>query len=124
MKNVIKKIASIAMAFTLLGTGTAVTKTISPKSDNTLVAQAYIPSQNCNHKYCTRHAHYTEGRWHKQSIWPFWDPKYVRKYNVFCDRCGAPLSKKDFEDVADTPKGNKYKKNTLYDNGTFIFYWD
>ncbi|WP_295093582.1 hypothetical protein [Ruminococcus sp.] len=40
MKNVIKKIASIAMAFTLLGTGTAVTKTISPKSDNTLVASA------------------------------------------------------------------------------------
>ena len=40
MKNVIKKIASIAMAFTLLGTGTAVTKTISPKFDNTLVASA------------------------------------------------------------------------------------
>ena len=40
MKNVIKRIASIAMAFTLLGTGTAVTKTISPKSNNTIIASA------------------------------------------------------------------------------------
>ena len=40
MKNVIKKIASIAMAFTLLGTGTAVTKNLNPKFDNTLVASA------------------------------------------------------------------------------------
>lgn len=40
MKNVIKKIASIAMAFTLLGTGTAVTRTISPKSNNTITANA------------------------------------------------------------------------------------
>lgn len=40
MKNTLKKIASIAMAFTLLGTGTVVTKTISPKSDNILTASA------------------------------------------------------------------------------------
>ena len=40
MKNVIKKIASIAMAFTLLGTGTAITKIIAPQEDNTLVASA------------------------------------------------------------------------------------
>lgn len=40
MKNMIKKIAAAAMAFTLLGTGTAVTKTIAPKADNTLVASA------------------------------------------------------------------------------------
>jgi len=48
MKNVIKKIASIALAFTLLGTGTAVIQTISPKSDNTIVASArgnYKPCQ-------------------------------------------------------------------------------
>ena len=38
MKNVIKKIASIALAFTLLGTGTSVTKTISPDSNNTIAA--------------------------------------------------------------------------------------
>ncbi len=40
MKNTIKKIAAAAMAFTLLGTGTAVTKTIAPKADNTIVAFA------------------------------------------------------------------------------------
>lgn len=47
MKNVIKKIASIAMAFVLFGTGIAVTKTISPKSDNTIVADA---ANTCKHK--------------------------------------------------------------------------
>lgn len=40
MKNITKKIASIAMAFTLLGAGTAITNTVSPKSDNTFVAKA------------------------------------------------------------------------------------
>ena len=50
MKNVIKKIASIAMAFTLLGTGTAVTKTISPKSSNTLVASAGNSEKTCHCK--------------------------------------------------------------------------
>lgn len=40
MKNIIKKIASIAMAFTLLGTGTAVTKTISPNYGSTLTASS------------------------------------------------------------------------------------
>jgi outer membrane protein assembly factor BamB len=45
MKSVLKKIAATAMAFTLLGTGTAITQTVSPKSDNTLVASAA-----CNHK--------------------------------------------------------------------------
>jgi len=40
MKNTVKKIAGFAMAFTLLGTGTVITKTISPESDNTIVASA------------------------------------------------------------------------------------
>ncbi|HOA00569.1 hypothetical protein [Ruminococcus sp.] len=40
MKNMIKKIAAIAMAFTLIGTGTAATKIISPRSVNTLTASA------------------------------------------------------------------------------------
>lgn len=40
MKNTVKKIAGFAMVFTLLGTGTVVTKTISPESDNTIVASA------------------------------------------------------------------------------------
>ena len=40
MKNMINKIASVAMAFTLLGAGTTVAKNVNPKSDNTLVASA------------------------------------------------------------------------------------
>ena len=40
MKNVLKKISAITLAFTLLGTGTAATKNVSSKSDNTLVAYA------------------------------------------------------------------------------------
>ena len=40
MKNAVKKITAAAMAFTLLGAGTTFTKTISPKSNNTLVASA------------------------------------------------------------------------------------
>ncbi len=40
MKNVIKKLVATAMAFTLLGTGTAVTKTIAPQFDNSITANA------------------------------------------------------------------------------------
>ena len=43
MKNVIKKIVSVAMAFTLLGTGVAISNSISPESNNTLVASARCP---------------------------------------------------------------------------------
>lgn len=50
MNNVIKKIASITIAFTMLGTATAVTKTISPKSNNTLVASAEDLCQNVGNK--------------------------------------------------------------------------
>jgi hypothetical protein len=47
MKNAIKKIAAIAMAFTLLGTGTAVTKTIAPQFDNSIIASA-ATCYNCH----------------------------------------------------------------------------
>ena len=40
MKNVIKKITAAAMAFTLLGAGSAVIKSAAPKTDNTIVANA------------------------------------------------------------------------------------
>ena len=40
MKNVIKKITAAAMAFTLLGAGSAAIKIAAPKTDNTLVASA------------------------------------------------------------------------------------
>ncbi|WP_295088374.1 S-layer homology domain-containing protein [Ruminococcus sp.] len=44
MKNIIKKISAFAMAFTILGTGAATTKIVSPQTDNSIVATA--ASQN------------------------------------------------------------------------------
>lgn len=49
MKNVLKKISAIALAFTLLGTGTAVTKKVNPNSITTLGAHA-----ECQYHY-TQH---------------------------------------------------------------------
>jgi len=40
MKNIIKKISAVAMAFTLLGAGTVITKKVSPKSDTSISASA------------------------------------------------------------------------------------
>ena len=40
MKNIIKKITAFAMAFTILGSGTTVSRYVSPKSDNSIVANA------------------------------------------------------------------------------------
>ncbi|WP_297959861.1 peptidoglycan-binding protein [uncultured Ruminococcus sp.] len=40
MKHTIKTISAIAMAFTLLGTGTAITKTLSPNTETNLTATA------------------------------------------------------------------------------------
>ena len=53
MKNILKRTAVIAMAFALLGTGTAVTKTVLPKSDNTLSASAELNHQYKFWKYTT-----------------------------------------------------------------------
>ena len=40
MKNIIKRVSAFAMAFALIGTGTTVTKSLSPKSDTTITASA------------------------------------------------------------------------------------
>ncbi len=40
MKHVLKKISAIAMAFTLLGAGTTITKNVAPQSIPTLTASA------------------------------------------------------------------------------------
>lgn len=40
MNNVIKRVSAFVMAFTLLGTGTVITKNILPESDTTIVADA------------------------------------------------------------------------------------
>ena len=50
MKNLLKKISAVAMAFTLLGTGTAISKN-SPKPTNTLTAHAEFAHNCSSYKY-------------------------------------------------------------------------
>lgn len=82
MKNTIKKIVSVAMAFTLLGTGTVIVKTIAPQSNNTITADAA-----CNHnmprpKY---------GPWKK--VENLYGGRYKEKREIkwCCNSCGKVL---------------------------------
>ncbi len=47
MKNAMKKISAIAMAFTLLGSGTAIINNAAPKFDNSITASAASPNYTC-----------------------------------------------------------------------------
>ena len=47
MKNVLKKVTAAVMAFTVLGGGSVITKTVAPQSDTTLVASAGWSNPNC-----------------------------------------------------------------------------
>jgi hypothetical protein len=75
MKNVIKKISAVAMAFTLLGAGTAITKT-----DNSLKADAGVPPQYCSHNCGWHNVTYIYqcGCWYKIGN---------------CNNCGSPVCK-------------------------------
>ncbi len=80
MKNVIKKISAIAMAFTLLSTGTAAIKTIVPQTDNTIIASA--AGGECNHA----------GSWSSwrttRTEWGFLIKKEYQERTYTCIRCG------------------------------------
>lgn len=82
MNNTIKKIVSVAMAFTLLGTGTAVVKTIAPQSDNTITADAA-----CNHNMPRP----TYGPWVKVEDLYGWWYKARREVKWCCNSCGKLL---------------------------------
>ena len=118
MKNIIKKIASIAMAFTLLGTGTTVTKTISLKSDNTIVAVAAYCKHKCRsytveYKYLTKTGetktiHGTKYSYKVQNM------KYTK-----CSNCNTLLS--------DLPFGKEttfYSADYLGENKEVYGNWD
>lgn len=82
MKNIAKKIVVCALAFTLLGTGTAVTKTITPDFDTAITASAA-----CNHnmprpKY---------GEWKKIGNGYGWWYKARREIKWYCNSCGKYL---------------------------------
>ncbi len=87
MKKALKKLAAVAMAFTLLGTGTAFTNTITPQAGNKLIANA-----ECMHKIGT---HYSE--WKVDTQFPYYDKdgnfvcRYVfqsRTVTDYCTVCG------------------------------------
>ena len=85
MKNITKKIASIAMAFTLLCAGTAITNTVSPKSDNTIViANA---AHNCSdHVRYTSSATWTGSVRRKNGVW---QKQYRVVERAYCVTCGS-----------------------------------
>ena len=91
MKNIIRKISAIALAFTLLGTSTAITKTIAPKSDNTLVASA-ATCPNCHGgSYWT-----SWSDWHETNVEYHWyflvitDTHYEER-TCTCTKCGKVI---------------------------------
>lgn len=82
MKNVIKKIAVAAMAFTILGTGSIITDTTSAKS-NTLTASAATRYDG--------HAHgqYTYNSTYQKLVWVQKGVGYAIWVNAPCKRCRA-----------------------------------
>ena len=91
MKNIAKKAAAFALAFTLLGTGTAVTKTFSPTSDTSITASAA-----CYHSAGQPRAEY--GEWtatgkKRLIICPVvrYEKQYKRTITYRCSSCGKTL---------------------------------
>ena len=92
MKNALKKIAAVAMAFTMLGAGVTATKTVYPKSDNSLVAHAGMPPQYCKHnngKHITFVSDYRYNPYCNHG-----SGAHERDYYICCNQCGTPLSGK------------------------------
>lgn len=82
MKNVIKKIAAVAMAFTLLGTGTTIAKTVNPKSMTTLSAHAA-----CNHVVQRKYLENWQDRG-QTDLNVFYDIRWwSRRYEDRCCKC-------------------------------------
>ena len=74
MKNVLKKIAAAAMAFTLIGTGSAISTSKTTKTDNSLTANA---ASSCKHN-CRHYSQY----------FPVGD--YIFEY-AYCCNCNARI---------------------------------
>ncbi|WP_019680134.1 hypothetical protein [Ruminococcus flavefaciens] len=95
MKNVIKRISAIAMAFTLLGAGTTIAKN-TVKSDYTLTASAaYCP----NHNGTTTSWGEWELEWQDRTYVPasglyYPSTAHLIKYEYYnCAVCGRRLGK-------------------------------
>lgn len=110
MKNAIKKIAAIAMAFTLLGTGTAITKTLNPESSNIgITADAACNHRNAHTVYTAWEVEYQfptgnwKFDWGKFRAVSEWEIHEVRAYYSVCGSCRARI----------TP--TKYERRTRYE---------
>ncbi len=91
MKNIIKKITATAMAFTLLGAGTAITKTIAPQTDNTITASA---------AYCSHVVGSTSwSNWYETDVETSWwlivigmiNETHYEERTCTCVRCGEVI---------------------------------
>lgn len=103
MKNVIKKIAAVAMAFAMIGTGNTIVKAVNPQANVGITAYAA-----CNHNMprkqyssWTTEAQGTTGRWRfnwgtfrAESEWVIHE---VRAYWYACNSCGTHLSETYYE---------------------------
>ena len=83
MKNAIKKLTAAVMAFTLLGVGTTITKTVAPESNNALIAHAGVPPQYCNHSCGTKEVLIRTYKY--SNVW-------FREYAVCCKNCNTQFS--------------------------------
>ncbi len=122
MKNVIKKIASLTMAFTLLGTGTAVSKTIAPQFDNTIIANA----ASCNH-VADASARNKDGNWEyiakQQSSSLYYDIDIYYKMPVKCVRCGKLLWYRYKKEYCYYVTDKKTKRKALMCDTSKTEYW-
>lgn len=86
MKNAIKKVVAVAMAFTLLGTGTTIAKTVNPKSVTTLSAHAA-----CKHN--TKRVYTDDWKWiGNEPLDIIYDNEwYSRPYKDKCSKCGKTV---------------------------------
>jgi len=75
MKNILKKVSAIAMAFTLLGTGTAITKNVSPETTTPSITASAACS---HHGYCYR----STGNWETYKVEAVLIKKSPKVYGV------------------------------------------
>ena len=96
MRKFIKKITAIALAFTLIGAETAITKTIAPQANNSITAYA----ATCNHCHCGSLYVITYEKTEEVMIafpcisYHFFDIPVIRNYRIEeCNRCHTVISK-------------------------------
>ena len=102
MNNALKKIAAVAMAFTLLGTGTAVTKTIAPQFDTSITAHA-TSCNNCHGGSYYIKTEYSEWKYVGDRLSWYYNPLlgrmlpriykvYKRTKRTYCTMCNKVYS--------------------------------